>query len=61
MNTDIPALDCREVVYDLAYRLGSLGLILDGINDLMKFSHVEDCELQRYGRKVLPLQLNNLL
>ncbi|KAG1814282.1 uncharacterized protein BJ212DRAFT_361899 [Suillus subaureus] len=55
MNADIPAFDCREVVEDLADRLGSLGLFLDGINDLMKFSNLEDYELQRYSRKVIAL------
>jgi hypothetical protein len=61
MNTDIPALDCPAVVNDLADRLGSLSRFLDGIDDLMKFSSLEDHELQLYGQKVLPSQLNHLL
>ncbi|KAG1854451.1 hypothetical protein DFJ58DRAFT_703213 [Suillus subalutaceus] len=55
MNADIPALDCREVVEDLADRLGSLSLFLGGINDIMKFSSLEDHELQRYCRKIIAL------
>ncbi|KAG2746453.1 hypothetical protein P692DRAFT_20876159 [Suillus brevipes Sb2] len=55
MNTNILALDCQEVVNDLVHRLGSLSLFLDGINDLMKFSNLEDHELQRYSRKIIAL------
>ncbi|KAG1840976.1 hypothetical protein C8R48DRAFT_61888 [Suillus tomentosus] len=55
MNTDIPALDCPAVVNDLADRLGSLSRFLDGIDDLMKFSSLEDHELQLYGRKIIAL------
>ncbi|KIK33721.1 hypothetical protein CY34DRAFT_813412 [Suillus luteus UH-Slu-Lm8-n1] len=55
MNTDILALDRQEVVNDLVHRLGSLSLFLDGINDLMKFSQLEDHELQRYSRKIIAL------
>jgi hypothetical protein len=61
MHTNILALDRQEVVNDLVHRLGSLSLFLDGINDLMKFSHLEDHELQRYSRKVLPSPSNVLL
>ncbi|KIK43997.1 hypothetical protein CY34DRAFT_803244 [Suillus luteus UH-Slu-Lm8-n1] len=55
MHTNILALDRQEVVNDLVHRLGSLSLFLDGINDLMKFSHLEDHELQRYSRKIIAL------
>lgn len=55
MNADIPALDCREVVEDLAKRLGSLSLFLDGINDIMKFGNLKDHELHRYSRKIIAL------
>ncbi|KAG1759378.1 hypothetical protein EDD22DRAFT_849303 [Suillus occidentalis] len=55
MNTNILALDRQEVVNDLVHRLGSLSLFLDGINNLMKFSHLEDHELQRYSRKIIAL------
>jgi hypothetical protein len=61
MDIDVLALDCQEVVNDLIYRLGSLSLFLDGINDLMKFIHLKDHELLRYSRKVLPLPSNVLL
>ncbi|KIK46149.1 hypothetical protein CY34DRAFT_800866 [Suillus luteus UH-Slu-Lm8-n1] len=61
MDIDILALDRQEVVNDLVHRLGSLSLFLDGINDLMKFIHLEDHELLRYSRKVLPLPSNVLL
>ncbi|KAG1849228.1 hypothetical protein F4604DRAFT_1935023 [Suillus subluteus] len=60
MNADIPALDCREVVEDLADRLGSLSLFLDGINDIMKFSSLEDHELQHYCRKIIALTEVNI-
>ncbi|KIK36732.1 hypothetical protein CY34DRAFT_811042 [Suillus luteus UH-Slu-Lm8-n1] len=55
MHTDILALDRQEVVNDLVHRLGSLSHFLDGINDLMKFSQLEDHELQRYSRKIIAL------
>ncbi|KAG2072906.1 hypothetical protein BDR04DRAFT_1095656 [Suillus decipiens] len=55
MNTNIPALDCREVIDDLADRLGSLSLFLDGINDVMKLVQLDDQELQRYSRKIIAL------
>lgn len=55
MNTDILALDCREVIDDLADRLGSLSLFLDGINDVMKLFQLDDQELQRYSRKIIAL------
>ncbi|KAG1814264.1 uncharacterized protein BJ212DRAFT_1300586 [Suillus subaureus] len=60
MNADIPALDCREVVEDLVDRLGSLSFFLDGIYDLMKFSNLEDYELQRYSRKIIALTEVNM-
>ncbi|KAG1724532.1 hypothetical protein EDB19DRAFT_309372 [Suillus lakei] len=50
-----PALDRQAVVIDLANRLGSLDYFMDGINDVMKFSHLEDRELQRYSRKIIAL------
>ncbi|KAG2126085.1 hypothetical protein BD769DRAFT_804166 [Suillus cothurnatus] len=55
MNTDLPALDCREVVNDLADRLGSLGSFLDGIDVIMRLGDLEDHELQRYSRKIIAL------
>ncbi|KAG1764739.1 hypothetical protein EDD22DRAFT_968822 [Suillus occidentalis] len=55
MNIDILALDRQEVVDDLVHRLDSLSLFLDGINDLMKFSHLDDHELQRYSQKIIDL------
>ncbi|KIK41290.1 hypothetical protein CY34DRAFT_218031 [Suillus luteus UH-Slu-Lm8-n1] len=55
MDIDILALDRQEVVDDLVHRLGSLSLFLDGINDLMKFSHLEDHELLRYSQKIIAL------
>ncbi|KAG2032670.1 hypothetical protein BDR03DRAFT_743540 [Suillus americanus] len=61
MNADIPALDCREVVEDLAKRLGSLSLFLDGINDIMKFDNLKDHELHRYSRKIIALTEVNMI
>ncbi|KAG1764714.1 hypothetical protein EDD22DRAFT_968798 [Suillus occidentalis] len=55
MNIDILALDRQEVVDDLVHRLDSLSLFLDGINDLMKFSHLDDHDLQRYSQKIIDL------
>ncbi|KAG1765240.1 hypothetical protein EDD22DRAFT_1049495 [Suillus occidentalis] len=55
MDINILALDRQEVVNDLIYRLGSLSLFLDGINDLMKFIHLEDHEILRYSRKIIAL------
>ncbi|KAG1768041.1 hypothetical protein EV702DRAFT_743397 [Suillus placidus] len=55
MNTEIPALDCREVLQYLADRLGSLSHFLDGINDVIQINHLEDRELQYHGRKIIAL------
>ncbi|KAG1759248.1 hypothetical protein EDD22DRAFT_956067 [Suillus occidentalis] len=55
MHTNTLALNRQEVVNDLVHRLGSLSLFLDGINDFMKFSQLEDHELQRYSRKIIAL------
>jgi len=53
MSSDIPlALDRRKVTVQLAERLGSLEQFLAGIDGLLKFNHLDDCELQRHGRKV---------
>jgi len=58
MDNDIPpTLDCRRVTLELTERLCSQQHVRDGINDLLKFSHSEDSEFQRYGRKVLFLLL----
>lgn len=55
MPNNIPTLDSRAVVKDLVDRLGSLHRFLDAINDVMKFSDLDDCELQCYGRKIIAL------
>lgn len=61
MNSIIPpALDSRRVTLELTTRLCSKDHLLHGIDDIMKFEHSEDFELQRYGRKVLSLLLNIL-
>jgi hypothetical protein len=58
MNNDIPpALDRRRVTLELTERLCSQTHFRDGINDLLKFSHSQDSEFQRHGRKVLSLLL----
>ncbi|KAG2054535.1 hypothetical protein BDR06DRAFT_1020898 [Suillus hirtellus] len=52
MNNDIPpALHRRRVTLELTERLCSQKCVQDGINDLLKFSHSQDSEFQRYGRK----------
>ncbi|KAG2343546.1 hypothetical protein BDR05DRAFT_989655 [Suillus weaverae] len=55
MPNNIPTLNSRAVVKDLVDRLGSLHHFLDAINDVMKFSDLDDCELQCYGRKIIAL------
>ncbi|KAG1888227.1 hypothetical protein F4604DRAFT_2032389 [Suillus subluteus] len=56
MNNDIPpALDSRIVTRDLTTRLCSKDHLLHGINDIMKFEHSEDHEIQRYDRKIISL------
>ncbi|KAG1727615.1 hypothetical protein EDB19DRAFT_1914149 [Suillus lakei] len=56
MSNDIPALDRRAVAKDLADRLqGSLDDVLGGMKDILKFSHLEDHELQRHSRKIITL------
>ncbi|KAG2743128.1 hypothetical protein P692DRAFT_20747202 [Suillus brevipes Sb2] len=56
MNSIIPpALDSRRVTLELTTRLCSKDHLLHGIDDIMKFEHSEDCELQRYGRKIISL------
>ncbi|KAG1859671.1 hypothetical protein F4604DRAFT_1157495 [Suillus subluteus] len=56
MNDDIPpTLDCRRAILELTERLCSQKHVRDGINDLLKFSHSEDSEFQRYGRKIIAL------
>ncbi|KAG1767367.1 hypothetical protein EV702DRAFT_754553 [Suillus placidus] len=56
MNNIIPpALDSRRVTRELTARLCSKDHLLHGINDIMKFEHSEDCELQRYARKIISL------
>jgi hypothetical protein len=61
MNIIIPpALHSRRVTLELTTRLCSKDHLLQGINDIMKFEHSEDCKLQCYGRKVLSLLLNIL-
>ncbi|KAG1762596.1 hypothetical protein EDD22DRAFT_564025 [Suillus occidentalis] len=56
MNIIIPpALHSRRVTLELTTRLCSKDHLLQGINDIMKFEHSEDCELQRYGRKIISL------
>ncbi|KAG2078474.1 hypothetical protein BDR04DRAFT_1086810 [Suillus decipiens] len=58
MNNDIPpSLDHPKVTLELTDRLCSQKHVRDGINDLLKFSHSEDSEFQRYGRKVLSKSL----
>ncbi|KAG1768034.1 hypothetical protein EV702DRAFT_743087 [Suillus placidus] len=61
MNTEIPALDCREVLQYLADRLGSLSHFLDGINDVIQINHLEDRELQYHGRKIIALTEVNMM
>ncbi|KAG2130376.1 hypothetical protein DEU56DRAFT_468306 [Suillus clintonianus] len=56
MNNDIPpALGRRRVTLELTERLCSQKHFLDGINDLLKFGHSQDSELQRHGRKIIAL------
>lgn len=56
MNNDIPpTLNHRRVTLELTERLCSQKHFRDGINDLLKFSHSEDSEFQRYGRKIIAL------
>lgn len=56
MNNDIPpALYHRRVTLELTERLCSQTHFRDGINDLLKFSHSDDLEFQRYGRKIIAL------
>ncbi|KAG2039071.1 hypothetical protein BDR03DRAFT_952735 [Suillus americanus] len=56
MINDIPpTLDRRIVTLELTERLCSQKHFRDGINDLLKFSHSEDSEFQRYGRKIIAL------
>ncbi|KAG2111082.1 hypothetical protein BD769DRAFT_74781 [Suillus cothurnatus] len=56
MDNDIPpTLDCRRVTLELTERLCSEQHVRDGINDLLKFSHSEDSEFQRHGRKIIAL------
>ncbi|KAG1816803.1 uncharacterized protein BJ212DRAFT_1576961 [Suillus subaureus] len=50
-----PALDSRRVTRELTTRLCSKDHLLHGIDDIMKFEHSEDYELQRYGRKIISL------
>ncbi|KAG1873476.1 hypothetical protein C8R48DRAFT_818288 [Suillus tomentosus] len=58
MNNDIPpTLHRRRVTLELTERLCSQKRVQDGINDLLKFSHSQDSEFQRYGRKVLSFLL----
>ncbi|KAG1776970.1 hypothetical protein EV702DRAFT_1197636 [Suillus placidus] len=61
MPNNIPDLDRRAVVKDLAKRLRSLDHFLDAMNEIMKFSHLEDCELQRYGEKIIALTEANII
>ncbi|KAG2342481.1 hypothetical protein BDR05DRAFT_964087 [Suillus weaverae] len=55
MPNNIPNLDRRAVVKDLAKRLRSLDHFLDAMNEIMKFSDSEDCELQHYGEQIIAL------
>ncbi|KAG1751707.1 hypothetical protein EDB19DRAFT_1824625 [Suillus lakei] len=56
MNNVIPpALDSRRVTRELTTRLGSQDHLLHGINDILKFEQSKDCELQRFGRKIIAL------
>ncbi|KAG2117111.1 uncharacterized protein F5147DRAFT_671226 [Suillus discolor] len=56
MNNDIPpTLHRRRVTLELTERLCSQKHVQDGINDLLKFSHLRDSEFQCYGRKIIAL------
>ncbi|KAG1773346.1 hypothetical protein EV702DRAFT_1130332 [Suillus placidus] len=55
MNNDIPPTLDRRRALELTERLCSQKHFRDGINDLLKFSHSEDSEFQRYGRKIIAL------
>ncbi|KAG1893996.1 uncharacterized protein F5891DRAFT_737666 [Suillus fuscotomentosus] len=56
MNNVIPpTLHRRRVTLELTERLCSQKRVQDGINDLLKFSHSQDSEFQRYGRKIIAL------
>ncbi|KAG1859344.1 hypothetical protein DFJ58DRAFT_913169 [Suillus subalutaceus] len=55
MSSNIPTLNSRAAVIDLSDCLGSLYHLLDTINNIMKLSHLDDCELQHYGHKIITL------
>lgn len=55
MPSAIPKLTCRSVYRNMARRLGSIDHLLEATDILMKFAHVEDCELLRYGPKFISL------
>ncbi|KAG2041016.1 hypothetical protein BDR03DRAFT_1007773 [Suillus americanus] len=62
MNNVIPpALDSRKVTRELTTRLCSKDHLLHGINEIMKFEHSEDYELQHYGRKIISLIEVNII
>ncbi|KAG1893950.1 uncharacterized protein F5891DRAFT_1195754 [Suillus fuscotomentosus] len=50
-----PALDSRRVTLELTTHLCSQDHLLHGIDEIMKFEHSEDAELQRHGRKIISL------
>ncbi|KAG1873349.1 hypothetical protein C8R48DRAFT_759896 [Suillus tomentosus] len=50
-----PALDSRRVTLELTTHLCSKDHLLHGIDEIMKFEHSEDAELQRHGRKIISL------
>ncbi|KAG2342525.1 hypothetical protein BDR05DRAFT_349153 [Suillus weaverae] len=60
-NFNIPNLDRRSLVKLLAKRLRSLDHFLEAMDDIMRFRHVEDCELHHYGEKIIALTEANMI